>query len=65
MPDARAQSWGPMERLYSPSEVPEIQLYTYGSHERLRWLAKVIYMDSDTSPYLEKEIKNKKRKPHL
>lgn len=54
-----------MERFYSPSEVPEIQLYTYGSHERLRWLAKVIYMDSDTSPYLEKEIKNKKRKPHL
>ena len=33
--------------------------------EKLRWLVKVIYMDSDTSPYLEKEMKNKKRKPHL
>lgn len=33
--------------------------------KRLRWLVKVIYMDSDTSPYLEKEIKNKKQKPHV
>lgn len=33
--------------------------------EKLKWLAKAFYMDSDTSPYLEKEIKNKKRKPRL